>query len=1087
MRRVFSALLLSSVSVVALSCGDTTTTPINSVNFDRPTDISFACYGGLRLTNGGEATVDQEISVTAQPVAACNIRSGERGITDPVPVPPGQENLTASGGSPVPGANWFGFILNSTPGTVTLAQFPTLPQTLMAAGGFVNVIDADPLTPGTNGISVGEDPIAISGDRDGCFQVIANAGSCDLSTIEVNSALDYDIDPAVNVARVEVQNASGQVLTARPAAMAFEPPGGTIGKACPATATGVAYLAYPSCHLVAAVDVSTGTIVGGIQYDAAGVPTKLEGAALAGVSCPAECGGGGTITPGTRPVTLDLEKDPRTDAITLAIGSDNSRSVTVVELGSDALPVSLRQVAFDDPTGTLGVTYVAISPQIGVGGQNGTINDDIATGGQFTFLYAITTDDTIRVADILPLNARECDTQVDPRLVEKISDVRLMGCFPVGAPETPARRPGARGPGIELTGDTVPTSIEIFRTELPSGAERKLVPEQWIGYFGVISSTSGETFVLNVDDDNYQDLEDSGAPLSVWTPLNLANQLRDGIERRSELSVVDKNGTAVPVCNTDGPDPDTQGGNYGGPRAVDPPTRTVPSGVISAEKAPALPGIRQIECVGDDATVPVSELGWAAPVPTRDLVYRDLRVLRNENWTATWEGSLSLDTSNSDVDGPAVRIAQMAVDAGGMRLVDQTQPFCDAGVEDYDIVQFRGCDPSLGNAQCPVGYTCYVHPNSQISGLGACMLTDEADRLADACKDFLTSLRRYTVARSASGELRLAPRKSILATTPIDGCVDDNQCNALADYSARLNTSTNPIDMTTENPRNFRCIVDAERAPLDAPGETGKRCVETCTAASPCSTGRICRIPAGATEGMCYEGVVPPQACVNAPQRYEVRAHDAFTFIGSLSGYVHGTIRDPNSDRCIRDPNAHPFDVGRIPLKAPACNPTADPLTGRLPDGTFEANPCSLTVDHTEVVPNYADNTTCTFASETTKQQTRQAEAIQIRNRGLTVTLVDPTYPGDAQCIRDRMGNLGKIPLVFSGYQIGWRQWGGFSPYRLPLTGAAFPIRVVRGPTQSIWVIDQGDYLSTSTSLPSTRGQVFRIEPIVPTKATILK
>ncbi|MDX2087933.1 MAG: hypothetical protein SFX73_08790 [Kofleriaceae bacterium] len=1071
MRRVLSAVVLAGVSLAALSCGETTATPINQLVFDRPIDVGFACYGGLRLTNGGPATKDQDVTLTAQPLAACTIRSGAA-VDGVRPVPPGQESLVSEGGLPVSGADWYGFILNSSPGTVSLAKWDTRPPSDATLN--LNIVDADPLTPGMNGISVGEDPIAISGDRVGCFQVVANAGSCDLSTLEVNTALDYDFDPAVNVNRVAIKNANQQVLAARPSAMVFEPPGGTIGAACPATATGVAYLAYPSCHLVAAVDVSTGTIVGGIQYDAAGVPAKLEGAALAGVTCPAECGGGGTITPGTRPVTLDLEKDPRTDAITLAIGADNSHSVTIVELGSDALPVSHRQVAFEDPTNDLGVTYVALSPQIGAGGQNGSINDDIASS-QFTFLYAITTDDTIRVADILSINARECDTQVDPRLVEKLTDVRQMSCFPVGAPETPARRPGARGPGIELPGDAVPTSIEIFRSESPNGD----VVDKWIGYFGIISSTSGQTFVLNVDDDNYPDLEDAGAPLVVWTPLNLAHQLRDAIEQRSLLSIDEQDSVAVPICDNLGPDPDS-GGNIGGPRAVEPPTRSVPSGVISAEKAPALPTIRQVLCVGEDTTMPVSELGFAAPVPTRNAVYRDLRVLRDENWTATWEGALSLDGSSNDTDGPPVRISQMVVDAGGMRLVDQSQPFCDAGVEDFDIVQFRGCDPSLGDAQCPVGYTCYVHPNSQISGLGACMLNDEADRLADACKDFLTSLRRYTVARSASGELRLAPRKSILATTPVDGCVDDNQCNALADYSARLNSSANPIDMTTENPRNFRCLADPERAPLDAPGATGKRCVETCTAESACSTGRICRIPAGATEGMCYEGVVPPQACVNAPQRYEVRAHEAFTFIGSRSGYVHGIIRDPNSDRCVRDPNAHPFDIGRIPLTAPACDPSADPLTGRLPDGTFEANPCSLTVDHTEYVPNYVDNATCALGDPTTKQITRQAEAIQFRNRGLNLTLVDPTYPGDAQCIRDRMGTLGKVPLAFSGYQIGWRQWGGFSPLTLSTSGASFPIRVVRGPTDSIWVIDQGDFISTSSSVPSTRGKVFRVDPINP-------
>ena len=42
-------------------------------------------------------------------------------------------------------------------------------------------IDADPLTPGQNGISVGEEPVAIATDDSGCNEVIANAGSCDMS------------------------------------------------------------------------------------------------------------------------------------------------------------------------------------------------------------------------------------------------------------------------------------------------------------------------------------------------------------------------------------------------------------------------------------------------------------------------------------------------------------------------------------------------------------------------------------------------------------------------------------------------------------------------------------------------------------------------------------------------------------------------------------------------------------------------------------------------------------------------------------------------------------------------------------------
>ncbi|MEO7097224.1 MAG: hypothetical protein ABI175_28445, partial [Polyangiales bacterium] len=403
------------------------------------------------------------------------------------------------------------------------------------------------------------------------------------------------------------------------------------------------------------------------------------------------------------------------------------------------------------------------------------------------------------------------------------------------------------------------------------------------------------------------------------------------------------------------------------------------------------------------------------------------------------------------------------------RMSDPSKPFCDVGVEQYDILQLRGCDPSFGDAECPLGYTCFVHPNSQITGIGACMLVDEADRLADACKDFLVSTRRYTVNRTESGELTLLPRKHVLQTTPVEGCTDDVQCEALADYSARVATSTQPGVADATDPHTYACRTDNDRAPLDGPGQTGKRCIETCSPTSQCTTGHICQ------GGYCMEGVIPAQACVNAPQRFELRASEAFTVVGSRTGYVHSTILDTGSGKCTKAPNANPFDIGRVKLAPPACDPLADPRTGLLPDGvTYDANPCALTVDHTEIVPAYLPGT-CTVGDPATVTRNRQAPGIRLHTRGPTLNLVDPYYPGDQTCIRDRLGTLGNIPLVFTGYQIAWRQTGGFAPLLLPIN-PSFPIKVVRGPQQSLWVIDAGDFLSTSITQASTRGKVFRLE-----------
>src|SRR5690606_5524977 len=111
------------------------------------------------------------------------------------------------------------------------------------------------------------------------------------------------------------------------------------------------------------------------------------------IQCVDECGGGMAPTPGVRPVTLDLEKDPRTRERRLVIGADNSASVTVVDLDEATtlpdLAVPVLQIPLEDQTGNLGVTQVALSPQIGMGGEIHVINDDSAVGGQMQFVYAI--------------------------------------------------------------------------------------------------------------------------------------------------------------------------------------------------------------------------------------------------------------------------------------------------------------------------------------------------------------------------------------------------------------------------------------------------------------------------------------------------------------------------------------------------------------------------------------------------------------------------------------------------------------------------------------------------------------------------
>jgi hypothetical protein len=479
----------------------------------------------------------------------------------------------------------------------------------------------------------------------------------------------------------------------------------------------------------------------------------------------------------------------------------------------------------------------------------------------------------------------------------------------------------------------------------------------------------------------------------------------------------------------------------------------------------------------------VSEVQFAAPETVREQVFPDLGAVRPEQWTLTWEGPLSRDSITTSVDGPIIRSAQMRVDANGMFLADAARPFCEMGVEPYDSVQFRGCDPA--NDFCPAGYECFVHPQSQLAS-GACILSSEAQRLSNACRDFLTSLRHYTVGRASGGELLLMPRKRVLRTTPLDGCLDEPpsadgrttaQCEQLADYTARVASPNNPItDTTAADPRTWRCMVDDTRRPISTNPLTHKRwCVQTCAANTDCDANTICQ------GGVCMEGVVPPQACVNGPVRYEVRAGDAFAVIGSRSGFVHPIVEDTSQGGlCIRDPNAHPLQVGRMPLAAPACTSAVPGIPGPT---ELLPNPCSLTVDHRERKLNYLDSN-CSLPTEEdqiTTLATRQAPAIMLRTRGVTFTVVDPTYEGDQSCILDRLGpggvKLVGVPLVFPNYQFAFNQNAAFSPLELGVIEPIYPVKVVRGPGNSIWVVDEGDFLATQFGQASAAGGVYRVDP----------
>ena len=708
-------------------------------------------------------------------------------------------------------------------------------------------------------------------------------------------------------------------------------------------------------------------------------------------------------------------------------------------------------------------------------GSEMCIRDRDRVGPQAQFAYAVATDGSVRVAEVLNV-LKECDTQVDPRTLVAETSVARLGCLPVGDPLTPARRPGATGPGIVLPGDGIPSAVNIVRIDALPQEMRTASPTKLIGVFGVVTSTNGGTFVVDIDDDDKADVEDAAAPLSIDLATTLPHQLRDQVsDRGAEPKVTTDTGTVNFLCNSTGPGIDAGGGLSGGARLAGAVNLLTLPEVIADVKRAIMPTMQHLLCTGSDATVPVPELSFAAPPDIRESRFPDTQRLKSvEDWRLVWEGSLSGDNLLSDINGPTIRSGTLSVAGGALKMIDRSRPFCAAGVESYDLVQLRGCDPQAPTAQCPLGTKCYVHPDTT-TGAGSCLPEKTADQLAETCRDFLVSLRRYTVSEAKTGELTLLPRQRVLRSTPLGGCRTVDDCNTLARDEAKLIDEAHPSQSTATARYAYACEADPSRKD----SATIKRCVMTCTRDADCESGSVC----GDTN-RCMEGVTPPAACVQSVQRYELRAGEAFTVLGTQSGYIHPVIKDPGSERCIVPDaaNRNPLQIGRIPLTAPACGSAGDP------------NPCLTEVGHVEDAPLYQPGT-CDVATPANALRHRdgvtggphgvlaKTPAIRFRGPGMTFHLVDPYYPGDV-CRGDRKGpwrsdnsqtDRPAIPTAFTGFALTFRQGGGYAPLGLR-TSSTVPVKVVRGPQQSIWIVDEGDYLSESSSLPSTRGKVFRIE-----------
>jgi hypothetical protein len=995
-------------------------------NFDRPSDIAFACYGDLR--------VDGAVGSSAQPLSSCVAH--QRG--EP---PAGQEDIFSP--------EFFAFVLQPSRGTMAVVNV-----------GARGVQDNDPLTPGLNDIPVGTLPVGMAEDFTGCFVMTANSGSCDLAAVDVSTALD--LTRAAQVNRFSFTAPNGEPILARPRTITTGPQTEEVGSACPASPEGLVYVAYPGCNMVAAVTAESGVVQTALAFRDDGSIELASDADYA--ACPIECGDsvrgvalGTEVDAGMPPEVFDerpVVMEVSDDGTKLYVASESSPFLTIADLDAAGLPTgTARRLRVQ---GDVGITHFAISDRIDMGGDEREGKIELPVG-EFQFAYLIATDSTIRVLDLD--NEQECDTQVDPRHLVGETDVSFLSCMPVGDPRTPPRRIGAQGPGIQLPGRfqvgrnglgslAVPLDISITTNPSPASKAAVASPDTMIGTFAFVTASTGFVFVINVDDDNYADTEDPADPVSVSLPLALPHQIRDNVINRDALSV----SCGTPAVNR----------SELGARLMDSPTQLIDPNQIANSKVHEMPFLRGLGCEGEDSlgnpieTV-VTELSFAAPVDVREAAYPDLRVVENQEWSVTWEGSISGDGSFVHIDGPPVRKGALVRDGSQAFLRDSNEPFCSVGVEEFDIASIVGCDPLLNDSQCGVGESCVVHPDTPfVIQSGVCLPSDREDALAGPCREFLISRRRYSVVSTAKGELELAERRRVLRTTPLDGCESAIQCETLAEAELLLGVDDHPLEyVAPEAPVDYSWACEAD--PSRAAGVD--RCVMSCESTADCETGFHC------SGQRCVEAPLPPAQCTPAVQRYQLQVGEAFAVVGVDDGFIHDRIVDPDTGVCVASPTPNPLAIARLPLRPEPCDDDGDFTTG--------PNPCSTTVEHTEsYIPFTVEGGSCVAQAQATR--VRDATAVRFSNPALTFHVVDTETTGDLECRGDQAGTAPAFATTFTGYQIIFDVGGGFLPKIVPNLEAALPVRIVEGPSGLLWILDQGDASSI------TRGRVFRINPKAP-------